>query len=242
MQVGEGQRGGDDRLDEHGVDTGQIGAHEAASFPGSGMGGVGTWREAVTPTEWGAGRQSVTGRGLASEAGSDGRSRNGGPEGLERGQVGHQVRGSRQIAAASPRDRYGVRMRDQPPEVSPATARPGRSGAMAQAAADRFGGDVAERHLGGGFVVDAVADAAGQLGTEHGRALAQFGAEALAADLQVDAGGAAELGEPDELGDHLVAPLLLLPGGDEEEFGDLVHEQHDGHGPFAARAGPRCRR
>jgi hypothetical protein len=30
VQVGEGQRGGDDRLDEHRVDAGQVGAHAAA--------------------------------------------------------------------------------------------------------------------------------------------------------------------------------------------------------------------
>ena len=108
-------------------------------------------------------------------------------------QVGVRGRRSRLGAATV----NGVRMRDQPPEVSPATARPGRSGGW-RAAEHRFRGDVAERHLGGGFVVDAVADAAGELGAEHGGALAQLGAEALPADLQVDAGGAAELGEADQ--------------------------------------------
>ncbi|GAA3301793.1 hypothetical protein GCM10020295_45900 [Streptomyces cinereospinus] len=32
VQVGEGQRGGDKRLDEHRVDAGQLGAHDAAPF------------------------------------------------------------------------------------------------------------------------------------------------------------------------------------------------------------------
>ncbi|GGS27425.1 hypothetical protein GCM10010269_77550 [Streptomyces humidus] len=44
-----------------------------------------------------------------------------------------------------------------------------------------------------------MADPAGELGPEHGRALAEFGTEALSADFQVDAGRAAELGEADEL-------------------------------------------
>lgn len=103
---------------------------------------------------------------------------------------------------------------------------------------DRFGRDVAERHLGGGFIVDPVAHAAGQLSPEHGGALTEFGAEALPAHLQVDAGRTAELGEPDEVSDHLVPPFLVLAGGDEEEFRHFVDEQHDGSRAFALRQAP----
>jgi hypothetical protein len=42
-----------------------------------------------------------------------------------------------------------------------------------------------------------MADPPGELSPEHGRSLAQLSPEALAADLQVDAGGAAKLGEPE---------------------------------------------
>jgi hypothetical protein len=45
--------------------------------------------------------------------------------------------------------------------------------------------------------------------------LAQLGAEALTAHLQVDSGGPAELSEPDELSDHLVPPLYLPPSSPE---------------------------
>lgn len=42
--------------------------------------------------------------------------------------------------------------------------------------------------------------------------LVQIGTEALLADLQADAGRAAELGKADELGDHLVVPFLVIAG------------------------------
>jgi hypothetical protein len=66
--------------------------------------------------------------------------------------------------------------------------------------------------------------------TRYGRAVAQFGAEALPAHLQVDAGGPRELPEADQCGDDPLAPLLLRGRGDEEEFGDLIDHDHDRHG------------
>src|SRR5690606_37106464 len=96
---------------------------------------------------------------------------------------------------------------------------------------DGVRGDVAEGHVRGRFVVDAVGGAAGELGAEHGDSLAEFGAEALAADFEVDAGGAAELGEADQGGDDAVAALLFVLGGEEGEFGDLVDQDHDRHWP-----------
>ena len=163
------------------------------------------------------------------------------PEGRERRNVRGEVRrltaGGRSVGEGQ------VRGADAGPAARGVTGdgQAGQLGRDGAGGADRFGGDVAERHLGGGFVVDAVADPAGELGAEHGRALAQLGAEPLPADLQVDAGGAAELGEADQLGDHLVPPFLVLPGGDEEQFGHLVDEQHDGSRAFALGQAPDVR-
>ena len=73
-----------------------------------------------------------------------------------------------------------------------------------------------------------MADAAGELSAEHGRALAEFGTEALTTDLQEDACRTAELGQTNQLGDHLVPPLLVLLGSDEEQFRNLVDHQDQG--------------
>ncbi len=94
---------------------------------------------------------------------------------------------------------------------------------------DGVRGDVPEGHVGRGLVVHAVGGAAGELGTEHGDALAELRAEALAADLQVDDGGAAELGQADQVGDDLVPPDLLNLVRSEGQLRHLVHEEHDGN-------------
>lgn len=45
----------------------------------------------------------------------------------------------------------------------------------------------------------------------------------------------------DQLSDHLVTPLLVLARGDEEEFRDLVDEDHDRGGSFVVRRTPYVR-
>lgn len=155
-----------------------------------------------------------------------------GRKGLSTGTSGTRCADSRQVAAASLSDKYGVRMRDQP---AGGVTRDGQAGAFrcdGTGSRDRLGCDVAERHLRGCFVVRSVADAAGQLGSQHGHPLAQLGTEALPADLQVDTCRTAELGEANEQGDPLVPAFLVLPSGDEEEFGQLVHEQREGNRAF----------
>src|SRR5690606_10549870 len=170
-----------------------------------------------------------------------GRGRNVGTEGRERGHVGGEVG---RLPADGRRFVEGqVRRTDAGPATGRIThnGKAGQFGRDGTGRVDRFGGDVAERHLRGGFIVDAVADAAGQLCPKHGGALAELGTEALPAHLQVDAGRTTELSKPDELSDHLVPPLFLLPAGDEEEFRHLVDEQHDGCRAFVVRQTPDVR-
>jgi hypothetical protein len=60
-----------------------------------------------------------------------------------------------------------------PPWGGPGHGHAGPFGRDGAGGGDRFGGDVAAGHLGGGLVVDAVAGTSGELGAEHGRALAE---------------------------------------------------------------------
>ena len=82
-------------------------------------------------------------------------------------------------------------------------------------------------------------DAAGELGTEHGDPVAEFGAEALPADLDIDAGSAAELDQAHQRGDDPLAALLLGRVGEQGQFGDLVDQEHDRHRPQVLRQAPQ---
>jgi hypothetical protein len=68
-----------------------------------------------------------------------------------------------------------------------------------------------------------------ELGTEHGGALAQVGAEALPADLQVDADRASHLCQPNQRSHDPLAAFLVLLGRDQEQLRDLVHQDDDRH-------------
>src|SRR5690606_13488378 len=116
-------------------------------LPGSGMGGVGTWREAVTPTGDVCGRGSVGHRAGPHDRVRclDGRSYGHvGAEGLERGQVGDQV--GRLAAGLGGVAEGEVRRADAGPAAGGVTGHgeAGPFGGDGAGGGDRLGGDVAE--------------------------------------------------------------------------------------------------